>query len=123
MRKYVTVSVIFLGVMLLVVSNVFVWRWYAQNHLVNFDTLFDIFDNDAPMGDDIPFRSTYPVIEPSIEDLEQMAQEQEAALRQAGYLADTTNWNSYQSEQYGFGFKYPSGWIVIDRDLINQLVV
>jgi len=32
---------------------------------------------------------------------------------------DTTNWKTYKNDQYGFSFKYPSEWNVLDKDEVQ----
>ncbi|MDP3900045.1 MAG: hypothetical protein Q8Q23_03115 [bacterium] len=127
-KKMAVLSVLEKVLVLIMVVLIAAGVGFYYYHRKVVSNLIMISDEITLMEDDIihfdvDFDDPDYIIEPSIEELEWAAEQQEIALNEAGYLADTTNWNSYQSEQYGFGFKYPSGWIVIDRDLINQLVV
>jgi hypothetical protein len=35
---------------------------------------------------------------------------------------DTSDWKTYQNEEYGFEFKYPKDWIIIKNDLRKNII-
>jgi len=43
-------------------------------------------------------------------------QNQNANTNQQAEEIDTSNWETYKNEEYGFEFKYPEGWDIIDSN-------